>query len=65
MSSQWFRFAYNRTVTEGDTCSVEQLNEVFRSSNFNIRALLVELTQTNAFLYRRAVELETEAGGAQ
>ena len=65
VSSQWFRFAYNRTVTEGDTCSVEQLNEAFRSSNFNIRALLVELTQTNAFLYRRAVEIEPEAGGAQ
>jgi hypothetical protein len=63
ISSQWFRFAYNRTVTQEDSCSVEQLNDVFRSSNFNVRALLVALTQTNAFLYRRAVELD--AGGAQ
>jgi hypothetical protein len=63
VSSQWFRFAYNRTVTQEDSCSVEQLNDVFRSSNFNVRALLVALTQTNAFLYRRAVELD--AGGAQ
>jgi hypothetical protein len=65
VSSQWFRFAYNRTVTQEDSCSVEQLNDVFRSSNFNIRALLVALTQTNAFLYRRAVELEPGAGGTQ
>jgi hypothetical protein len=65
VSSQWFRFAYNRTVTQEDSCSVEQLNDVFRSSNFNVRALLVALTQTNAFLYRRAVELEGDAGGAQ
>jgi hypothetical protein len=65
VSSQWFRFAYNRTVTQEDSCSVEQLNDVFRSSNFNVRALLVALTQTNAFLYRRAVELEPDAGGAQ
>ena len=66
VSSQWFRFAYNRTVTPEDTCSIEQLNDVFRSSGFNIKALLVALTQTNAFLYRRAVELEPNAnGGAQ
>jgi hypothetical protein len=65
VSSQWFRFAYNRTVTSEDGCSVEQLNDVFRSSDFNIRALLVALTQTNAFLYRRVVALESEAGGAQ
>jgi hypothetical protein len=65
VSSQWFRFAYNRTVTSEDSCSVEQLNDTFRSSNFNVRALLVALTQTNAFLYRRAVDLEPEAGGAQ
>ena len=65
VSSQWFRFAYNRTVTQEDSCSVEQLNDVFRSSNFNVRALLVALTQTNAFLYRRTVELEPDAGGAQ
>ena len=65
VSSQWFRFAYNRTVTQEDSCSVEQLNDVFRSSNFNVRALLVALTQTNAFLYRRAVELEPATGGTQ
>ncbi len=66
VSSQWFRFAYNRTVTTEDSCSVEQLNDVFRASGFNIKALLVALTQTNAFLYRRAVELEPNAnGGAQ
>ena len=63
VSSQWFRFAYNRTVTQEDSCSVEQLNDAFRSSNFNVRSLLVALTQTNAFLYRRVVE--PDAGGAQ
>ena len=64
VSSQWFRFAYNRTVTQEDSCSMDQLNDVFRSSDLNIRALLVGLTQTNAFLYRRAVELAPETGGA-
>ncbi len=61
VASQWFRFAYNRTVTQDDSCSMEQLNDVFRSSGFDVKALLLELTQTNAFLYRRAVE--PAAGG--
>jgi hypothetical protein len=65
VASQWFRFAYNRTVTQEDSCSVEQLNDVFRASDFNVKALLVALTQTNAFLYRRAVELESATGGTQ
>ena len=49
----------NRTVTQEDSCSVQQLNDVFRASNFNVRELLVALTQTNAFLYRRAVRART------
>jgi hypothetical protein len=63
VSSQWFRFAYNRTVTPDDACSLEQLNQVFADSGFDIKTLLVELTQTNAFLYRRAVD--QNSGGAQ
>ncbi|MDH3200404.1 MAG: DUF1592 domain-containing protein [Myxococcales bacterium] len=63
VSSQWFRFAYNRSVTQLDSCSIEQINERFAASNFNVRELLVALTQTNAFLYRRAVV--AEQGGAQ
>jgi hypothetical protein len=63
VSSQWFRFAYNRSVTQIDGCSIEQLNERFAASNFNVRELLVALTQTNAFLYRRAVV--ADQGGAQ
>jgi hypothetical protein len=63
VSSQWFRFAYNRTVTPDDACSLEQLNQVFADSGFDIKTLLVELKQTNAFLYRRAVD--QNSGGAQ
>jgi hypothetical protein len=62
---QWFRFAYNRTETSEDSCSVEYLNDVFRSSNFDIRSLLVALTQTDAFLYRHAAGSASESGGAR
>ncbi|KPK15190.1 MAG: hypothetical protein AMJ62_10105 [Myxococcales bacterium SG8_38] len=63
VASQWFRFAYNRTVTADDTCSIDQLNQAFADSGFNIKQLLVALTQTNAFLYRRAVPQEPETTG--
>ena len=66
VASQWFRFGYNRTVTPEDRCSMDQLVETFAASGYDIKELLVGLTQTNAFLYRRAVtEAETEMGGAQ
>jgi hypothetical protein len=61
VSSQWFRFANNRTVTEADTCSIETMNEAFAASGYNIRELLVAITQTEAFLYRHRVVAE---GGA-
>ena len=64
VTSQWFRFAYNRTEGSEDSCSLEYLNEVFRSSNFDIRSLLVALTQTDAFLYRHAVDPAPGTGGA-
>jgi hypothetical protein len=56
VSSQWFRFAYNRTVTENDSCTTDALNEAFVASGYDIKELLVTLTQTNAFLYRRRVQ---------
>ena len=66
VASQWFRFGYNRTVTEEDRCSMDQLADSFVASGYNIKELLVGLTQTNAFLYRRAVQPATgDMGGAQ
>ena len=66
VASQWFRFGYNRTVTPEDRCSMDQLVETFAASGYDIKELLVGLTQTNAFLYRRAVtEATSEMGGAQ
>jgi hypothetical protein len=62
VSSQWFRFAYNRTVTEGDACTIDLINEAFAGSGYNIKELLVTLTQTRAFLYRHDVVVE---GGDQ
>jgi hypothetical protein len=47
---QWFRFGFGRSETDVDQCTLEALNNVFRSGDF--KQLLVALTQTDAFLYR-------------
>jgi hypothetical protein len=61
VSAQWFRFAYNRTVTGDDTCNLGPVNEAFAASGYNIKELLIALTQTDGFFYRHQVVV----GGAQ
>lgn len=57
-AKQWFRYATGRGETRADNCSMDALKERFRATGSNIKELLVALTQTDAFLYRKA-------GGAQ
>jgi len=55
VATQWFRFAYGRVEGEDDRCSMNELQQAFAASGFNVKELLVALTQTDAFRYRRAV----------
>lgn len=57
-TKQWFRYASGRGETRADDCSMAVLKERFKATGGNIKELLVALTQTDAFLYRKA-------GGAQ
>jgi hypothetical protein len=50
---QWFRFGYGRSETPADLCSLETLKARFAAGKQDLRELLVALTQTDAFLYRR------------
>lgn len=57
VATQWFRYGYGRTESlEQDACSIAQLREGFSAGGFDIKELLVALTQTDAFLFRPAVE---------
>ena len=56
--SQWFRFGYGRDVSDADSCSTNALTNGVVASGGNIIELLVALTQTDAFMYRHAVEGE-------
>ena len=56
---KWFTYAYGREpVAADDDCSVDVLERDFIASGNKIRDLIVALTKTQAFRYRRA-------GGAQ
>ncbi len=51
----WFRAAQGRRETTDDQCSVAQLQQRVAASNGDLRELLVALTQTDSFFFRRAV----------
>ncbi len=59
VSRQWFRFAYGRTESEAlDECNIETIDAAFVESGYDMRELLVSLTQTDAFLFRTAYAAE-------
>jgi hypothetical protein len=58
VTTQWLRYALGRFEGAGDLCSLTQLQSKFNASGGDLRELLIELTQTEAFLYRRAVPAE-------
>jgi hypothetical protein len=51
----WFRYAYGRAETEHDECTIEHLSQTFVDSGGDIRELLLQLTQTDAFRFRPAL----------
>ncbi|MDX2050947.1 MAG: DUF1592 domain-containing protein [Polyangiaceae bacterium] len=52
-ATRWFHFAYGRVEAQEDACAMEQLRATFANSKGDIRDLLVALTQTDTFLYRK------------
>ena len=57
--ANWFRFAQGRSDTEEDLCTIEALDVAFREGA-SIRQLLVAITQTPAFMFRRPYADETQ-----
>ena len=52
-AGHWANFALGRTLDPAgeDECVVEQIEEAFTESGYNVRALLLSVTQSDAFLY--------------
>jgi hypothetical protein len=56
MVTNWFRFAFGRGEAASDACELSALANRFASSNYNVKELIVALTQTSAFLHRRPTQ---------
>ena len=54
IATQWFRFAYGRGETAADDCTISSLASALVAAKGDVRELLVALTQTDAFRFRRA-----------
>jgi hypothetical protein len=54
MTKQWLRYAMGRSETREDACTVAKLEDAFRASGHNVRALARAMVETDAFLYLAA-----------
>lgn len=50
-ASHWLDFAYGRTLGQGDECAQAAVNVAFQQSGYNVKQMLLALTQTDEFLY--------------
>jgi hypothetical protein len=53
-ASRWLDYGYGQTLSADnpdDVCTREALAAKFREVGFNVKKLMVELTQTDGFLY--------------
>jgi len=60
VSTHWFRYGYGRGETDADSCSLSRIKSQFAAGGFQVRDLMVALTQTDAFIYR---QVTPPAGG--
>jgi hypothetical protein len=54
-AKRWVDFGYGRT-TDDANCSLARVKEQFKAANYDIQQLLLNLTQTDDFLYLPAVQ---------
>ena len=53
-ASHWMRFAFGRSLEKTDTCNQQSVEVAFKDANYNVKQLLLALTQSDGFLYRPA-----------
>ena len=55
VATEWFRYGFGRGESTADTCSLETIKQTFTSQHFDMKELIVAITQTDAFRFRTAV----------
>jgi hypothetical protein len=54
-ASHWIRFTYGRSLdSTADACNQQSVDTAFASNGYNIKQLLLAITQSDGFLYRPA-----------
>ena len=53
-ASHWMRFAYGRSLESADACNQQSVQTAFQSAGYNVKQLVLALTQSDGFLYRPA-----------
>ncbi|WP_437754524.1 DUF1592 domain-containing protein [Sorangium sp. So ce1389] len=56
--TNWYRYGNARQLSREDACTIEDLDAKLVESGYNIKELLVALTQTRTFRYRAVEEVE-------
>jgi hypothetical protein len=51
--TQWWRFAAGRTEETADACAIAGVDQAFAASGNRVRDLLLAITQTDGFAYRK------------
>jgi len=51
-AESWMQFAYGRVLDAADECTRQSVETAFKTSGYDVKKLLLELTQTDAFRYR-------------
>ena len=50
-ATSWMQFAYGRVLDEQDDCNRQSVQVAFEDADYNVKQLLLALTQTDAFQY--------------
>ncbi|AUX29572.1 MULTISPECIES: DUF1592 domain-containing protein [Sorangium] len=50
-AKRWSEFAYGLTLRKEDQCTEQAVTTAFEASGYNVKQLLIDLTQTDAFHY--------------
>ncbi|WP_437662592.1 DUF1592 domain-containing protein [Sorangium sp. So ce1182] len=50
-ATRWTEYAYGLTLRAEDACTKHEITTAFKASGYNVKQLLIDLTQTDAFHY--------------
>jgi hypothetical protein len=56
-AQNWVQFAYNRSLSSADVCTVDSMTEKLTAGGYSVRDLIADLTQSDSFRLR-AVDTE-------